>query len=88
MNTMIENSAPKERAKFINKLALAAFFAIAAIYLISEHAAHALAALPFLLLLLCPLMHLFMHHGGHGGAHNGRMEVPRPKEWTNNEWFE
>jgi hypothetical protein len=23
-----------------------------------------LGALPYLLILLCPLMHLFMHHGG------------------------
>jgi len=27
--------------------------------------------LPFLFLLACPLMHMFMHrgHGGHGGHH-------------------
>ena len=31
---------------------------------------HALGALPYLLLLACPLMHLFMHHG-HGGHHTG-----------------
>ena len=30
-----------------------------------EHRAHLLGALVFLPLLLCPLMHLFMHHG-HG----------------------
>ncbi len=44
------------------------FFAIAAFFLFTEHRAHALGILPFLLLLACPLMH-FMHggHGGHGG---------------------
>jgi hypothetical protein len=26
-----------------------------------------LGALPWLLVLACPLMHLFMHHGDHGG---------------------
>lgn len=36
----------------------------------AEHEAHILGALPYLLLLLCPLMHLFMHGGGHGG-HGG-----------------
>lgn len=47
-----------------------AFLAIAAFYLITEHRAHVLGALPFLLLLACPLMHLFMHHGeGEHGAH-------------------
>lgn len=44
---------------------LVAFLAIAAFFLFTEHRAHLLGALPFLLLLACPLMHLFMHHG-HG----------------------
>ena len=41
--------------------------------LLSEHRAHFIGALPLLLLLACPLMHVFMHngHGGHGGAHKG-----------------
>jgi hypothetical protein len=44
------------------------FLAIGAFFLITEHRAHILGWLPFLLLLACPLMH-FMHggHGGHGG---------------------
>lgn len=44
------------------------FLAIAAFFLFSEHRAHALGVLPFLLLLACPLMHLFMHRG-HGRGH-------------------
>ena len=46
--------------------------AIAAYFLLSEHRAHFLGALPLLLLLSCPLMHVFMHHGhgGHGGGHD------------------
>ena len=45
------------------------FLAIAAYFLLTEHRAHVVPYLPFLLLLACPLMHLFMHHGhsGHGG---------------------
>ncbi|MFA6922463.1 MAG: DUF2933 domain-containing protein [Gallionella sp.] len=46
---------------------LLAFLAIAAFFLFTEHRAHLLGALPFLLFLACPLMHLFMHHGHHGG---------------------
>lgn len=42
---------------------LLGFFAIAAFFLLSEHRAHALGLLPFLLLLACPLMHIFMHRG-------------------------
>jgi hypothetical protein len=44
-----------------------AFLAIAAFYLLTEHTAHVFGALPYLLLLACPLMHVFMH-GGHGGS--------------------
>ncbi len=33
--------------------------AIAAFYLITEHRAHLLGWLPFLLILACPLLHLF-----------------------------
>ena len=47
-------------------LALVGFLAIAAFFLLTEHTAHVFGALPFLLILACPLMHLFMH-GGHGG---------------------
>jgi Protein of unknown function (DUF2933) len=49
---------------------LFAFFAIAAFFLITEHRAHLFGILPYLLLLACPLLHLFMHrgHGGHGGG--------------------
>lgn len=42
-------------------------------FLLMEHRQHLFQWLPFLILLLCPLMHLFMHggHGGHGGHENG-----------------
>ena len=47
------------------------FLAVAGFLLLSEHRAHVMGALPFLLLALCPLMHFF--HGGHGssGGHEG-----------------
>ena len=45
---------------------LLVFGAVAAYFLLSEHRAHFIGALPYLLLLACPMMHLFMHHG-HGG---------------------
>jgi Flp pilus assembly protein TadB len=47
----------------------AVFVALAAAaYLLSEHWGHVVGYWPYLLLLACPLMHLFMHrgHGGHG----------------------
>ena len=47
--------------------------AIATYFLLSEHRGHFLGALPILLLLSCPLMHVFMHHGhgGHEHHHGG-----------------
>ena len=46
---------------------LLAFLAIAGFYLIAEHKAHVFGMLPFLILLACPLLHVFMHrgHAGH-----------------------
>ena len=42
---------------------------IAAWFLWTEHRAHLFGALPWLVLLACPLMHVFMHRGhGHKGS--------------------
>jgi DUF2933 family protein len=50
-------------------LVCAAFLIIVGILLWTEHLAHALGYLPYLLILACPLMHVFMH-GGHGGHYH------------------
>ena len=52
-------------------IAFIVFGAGAAYFLLTEHRAHTIEALPWLILLLCPLMHVFMH-GGHGGHGSGR----------------
>jgi hypothetical protein len=52
------------------RIALAVFAAAAAYFLLTEHRAHVIQALPWLLVLACPLMHVFMH-GGHGHGHEG-----------------
>ena len=54
--------AASSRARWV----FVAFAVIAAFFLLTEHRAHLFGVLPYLLLLACPLMHLF-HHGGHGG---------------------
>lgn len=51
------------------KWTLVGFLAIAAFFLWTEHRAHLLGVLPYLLILACPLMHIF-HHGGHGHGPN------------------
>lgn len=50
-------------------LAICGVLLVAGFLLWQDHRAHVLGALPYILLLLCPLMHLFMHRGhGHGGG--------------------
>ena len=48
------------------------FASVALVLFGVEHRAHLLGWLPWLILLACPLMHVFMHgrHGGHGGTSN------------------
>lgn len=51
-------------------LMLCLFLAIAAFFLLTEHrATHLFGALPWLLFLACPLLHLL--HGGHGHGGQG-----------------
>ena len=47
---------------------LIVFLGVAGFFLLAEHKVHVLGYLPFLIFLLCPLMHIFMHkgHGKHG----------------------
>ncbi|MBI2958821.1 MAG: DUF2933 domain-containing protein [Betaproteobacteria bacterium] len=70
----------KERGKpFLRSragIALLVFGGVSAFFFIAEHRAHALGALPFLLLLACPLMHVFMH-GRHGGQAGHAPDPPR-----------
>lgn len=52
-------------------LVFCGFLLIAGFFLWKEHRAHLLGVLPWLLFLLCPLMHLFMHRH-HGSAHGDK----------------
>ncbi len=53
--------------RVIRGLILCAFVAVAGFFLLTEHRAHVFGALPYLLLLACPLLHLLLHgrHGSH-----------------------
>lgn len=49
-------------------LAALGLIAAASYFLLMEHRQHVWQYLPFLILLACPFMHIFMHGGhGHGG---------------------
>ena len=67
------------------------FAAIAIALLWKEHSAHILGVVPYLFILACPLMHIFMHggHGGHGhhGGHNHSAEQDgAPPSGATGEW--
>ena len=69
-----ETHTPLWRTK--GGVVLCGFLLVAGFYLLTEHTAHVLGALPLLLLAACPLMHMFMHHGHHG--HGGASSTPPP----------
>ena len=52
--------------------------AVLAFLIYTGHSAHLLGALPYLLILLCPLLHIFMH-GGHG-HHDGGQALKSDEE--------
>lgn len=60
-------------------ITLSFFGAIAMALLWGEHKVHILGALPWLILLLCPLMHIFMH-GGHSGHQHGPKKEDRHEQ--------
>lgn len=59
------HGAPSGRKPVL--VALLALALIVAFYLLREHWGHVAGLWLYLLLLACPLMHLFHGHGGHGG---------------------
>ncbi len=56
-------------------IALTMVALVGAFYLLREHWNHVAGSWPYLLLLACPLMHLFHGHGGHG-RHRGNAGRP------------
>jgi hypothetical protein len=72
------NSKPAGFWRSKTAIGLIIFLVIGAFLLMSEHRAHVLGILPYLLILACPLLHIFMH-GGHGqhGSHDPDAKWPR-----------
>jgi hypothetical protein len=69
MNTNAQQSNGLQWFRRPVNLTLLGFLAISAFFLFSEHRAHFFGALPYLLLLACPLLHLFGHSGRKGHRH-------------------
>lgn len=55
---------PNGRFRIPSRWVLIGFLAIAGYFLFTEHRAHIIQYVPYLLLLACPLLHMF--HRGHG----------------------
>ncbi len=75
MNCHAHQDAPSDPSappwwKTRSGLVLCSFLLVGGFFLLTEHTAHVFGVLPFLLILACPLMHLFHHHGhgSHGGS--------------------
>ena len=56
---------------------------IGVFYLLREHWGHVAGYWPYLLLLACPVMHLFHGHGGHG--HNAEHDLPANRSTAKDE---
>lgn len=50
------------------------FGVIAAFFVLCEHWGHVLGVFPYIVLLLCPALHLFHGHGGHASHKGGADE--------------
>jgi hypothetical protein len=74
--SMNDTASPVASSRNRRLLAIAAWLlgAVGAYFLLTRHFDHVLQAVPFLLLLACPLMHVFGHrrHGGHQDHHDAR----------------
>lgn len=64
--------------KNISRYVFFGFVAIAAYFLITEHRAHIVPFLPFLLLAACPLMHIFHHRAHDHGSDQDSEQRPPP----------
>jgi hypothetical protein len=79
-NESIHNSRDTSDASHWMKtsVVLLAFVAVGGFLLFSEHRAHVLGSLIYVLPLACIVMHLFMHggHGNHSAHRHDRGQMP------------
>jgi Protein of unknown function (DUF2933) len=78
MSSNYQHAGPGPNWSRINQWLLWVGLAAAVAWLFLGHRAHLLQLAPFLILLACPLMHIFGHggHGEHGGHSSHRGDEP------------
>ncbi len=81
MNTQHGLHSVGEWARSRTGIVTIALLAIAGFFLTVEHYVHLYGLLPYVLLFLCPLLHLFMHSGH--GEHNGHQGHTRSNDKVN-----
>lgn len=69
-------SGPRAQRGAASPWIFAGFLAVAGFFFFTEHRAHLLGVLPYVLLALCPLMHLFHGRHGHGAGASHRHGAP------------
>lgn len=83
MNSTTPIQEEYKPSSLLSRIALCGLLVVAAFFLWTEHRAHVVSLLPYVLLLACPLMHL-LHHGGHNNHkgyhdHEGHTSAPHPE---------
>jgi hypothetical protein len=76
MSEVKHQSFWSSRARWV----LCGFLIVIGFFLLTEHTAHVLQVLPWLLFAACPLMHLFMHRGHSHDEHD--TEAPHEHDQT------
>lgn len=71
---MPDHAQASERRRSTMWVGVIGAAALLAFLILNGHGDHLLSLVPLLILLACPLMHMFMHHG-HG--HHGEGDGPR-----------
>lgn len=74
------SDTPTPFSKSAVGVALIMLALVVGFYLIREHWSHLGQTWPYLLLLLCPVMHLFMHNGHGHSRHNGHSRKFQDKD--------
>jgi len=67
-----DNSPPPSRWRSPLGVFMVLAGLVGAYYLLTEHLRHVSQAIPYLILLACPVMHLFHGHGHHGSHRHGQ----------------
>lgn len=78
MEHSTEPTSQREPLRIPLWVGLCFFLAVATFFLWEEHRAHILGVLPYVLLLLCLIVHPLMHRGhGHRAGHSERDSQPQ-----------